>query len=113
MSEGAMAALDEVYAERNAVVLAFATMVSLKGWTVGRVTDPNEPDWPVLLIDTPNGQLSWHFKAGDLPDLMPDYPGEWDGHDTPEKYRRLAEFVECAWAPVLTNSPPSSRNETS
>jgi hypothetical protein len=82
--------MDEVYAERNAVVLAFAHMAELQGWEVGKLVDPKEPDWPVLMIDTPAGQVSWHFKAEDMPTSMPDYPGAWDGHTTPEKYERLA-----------------------
>src|SRR5260221_481854 len=104
MAEGAMAALDQVYAERNAVVLAFATMAGLKGWTVGYTTDETEPDWPVLLIDTPMGQVSWHFQRHELPALIPPYPGEWDGHDTPEKYARLRALVDASWAPTLTNA---------
>jgi hypothetical protein len=88
---------DEVYAERNAVVLAFAHMAELMGWEVGTVVDPEEPDWPVLLIDTPAGQVSWHFKAEELPSSMPEYVGEWDGHDTPEKYARLARLVGMGW----------------
>lgn len=92
-----MSELDDVYAERNAIVLAFAHMAELQGWDVGKVTDPSEPDWPVLMIQTPQGQVSWHFKADELPPAVPDYPGEWDGHDTPEKYARLQRLVGMAW----------------
>jgi hypothetical protein len=90
---------DEIYAERNAVILAFAHMAELSGWEVGKAVDPSEPDWPVLLIDTPEGQVSWHFKADELPAAVPPYGGEWDGHDTPEKYARLARLVGRAWGP--------------
>jgi hypothetical protein len=92
-----MAALDEVYAERNAVALGFATLAALVGCKVGTVTDPSEPDWPVLMIDTPQGQVSWHFKADELPAEIPPYEGEWDGHDTPEKYTRLRSMVDEHW----------------
>lgn len=85
--------LDEVYAERNAVVLAFATLARALGWHVGKAVDASEPGWPVLLIDTPEGQVSWHFKADDMPSDMPVYRGHWDGHDTPEKYDRLKRLV--------------------
>lgn len=89
--------LDEVYAERNAVVLAFATAVAMMGGTVGTITDPTEPDWPVLVINTGYGQVTWHFKADELPASMPAYEGSWDGHDTPEKYERLRRLVESNW----------------
>jgi hypothetical protein len=91
--------VDAAYAERNAVVLAFAHMAELMGWTVGTVADPAEPDWPVLMIDTPAGQVSWHFKADELPATVPRYPGRWDGHDTPEKYDRLRRLVGMGWGP--------------
>ena len=58
---------------------------------------PAEPDWPVLVIDTPEGQLTWHFKADELPPSIPAYDGEWDGHDTPEKYARLRRLVDTNW----------------
>lgn len=91
-------ALTAAYAERNAVVLAFAHLADARGWTVGQLVDEHEPDWPVLMIDTPAGQVSWHFKADEMPPKMPAYPGEWDGHTTPEKYERLATLIRYAVA---------------
>jgi hypothetical protein len=88
---------DKAYAERNAVVLAFAHLGELMGWTVGKLSDPDEPDWPVLMIDTPAGQVSWHLTADEMPATMPKYPGEWDGHSTPEKYERLRRLAGMAW----------------
>src|SRR5690606_39189045 len=45
---------------------------------------------------TPAGQLTWHLAPNDLdlfphvPVVAPDHPrARWDGHTTPEKYRRL------------------------
>ncbi len=49
-------------------------------------------------MTTPQGQLSWHLAPTDLdlfghvPVVEPDQV-VWDGHDTPEKYRRLAALV--------------------
>jgi len=65
------------------------------------LNDPNEPDWPVLVIELQGvGQVSWHISKADYeacfgPDggWLPPYPNEWDGHDTEEKYRRLLAFV--------------------
>ena len=89
--------LDEVYAERNKVVLAFAALVKEQGWDVGLAVDPDSPDWPVLMIETDAGQVSWHFQAGELPPGLPLFAGKWDGHSTPEKYDRLAELVRSAF----------------
>lgn len=89
---GSLAPIDEIYAERNAVALAFANLAVLYGWTVGYTAD--DPDWPVLFVETPHGQVSWHLKAGELPDDFPPYIGEWDGHTNEEKHRRLRAFVE-------------------
>ena len=63
--------------------------------------DPNEPDWPVIYIQTPAGQLSWHLSPDDL-DLFDHVirvtPESitWDGHTTEEKYRRLAKLTSEA-----------------
>lgn len=66
--------------------------------------DPNTPDWPVLYLDTPEGQLSWHINPADL-DLFDTerYAAaeddgartEWDGHDNAEKSRRLRRLATC------------------
>lgn len=57
--------------------------------------DENEPDWPVIYIDTPTGQLSWHISKNDMHlfEGVPVDPNvKWDGHSTEEKYRRLQEL---------------------
>lgn len=85
----------DVYRERNAVVSAFAWAMFCVGANVGWLLDSQEgPDWPVVVIDTPMGQVSWHVQRADLPDWMEPYPGEWDGHTTEEKYARLAAMVD-------------------
>jgi hypothetical protein len=87
---------DTAYAERNAVVLAFARAAVRLGWRVGVLDDPAEPDWPVLVIDLPfmrERQVSWHMQRSELrAGEFDPYPGEWDGHTTPEKYDRLAKI---------------------
>jgi hypothetical protein len=45
----------------------------------------NDQEWPVIYIDLPNGQVSWHMRA---------YPSGWDGHDAAVKSARIAAFVE-------------------
>jgi len=82
---------DAAYLERNQVVAALAkaypsgvARTAIEGWA---------EDWHgCVYIDLPTGQASWHFhdsQAYLFADLPP-YTGKWDGHDTPEKYRRLA-----------------------
>jgi hypothetical protein len=82
--------VDRAYAERNAVVIAFAHMAEQEGWRVGLLEDPTEPEWPVIVIETPRGQVSWHIPADELPvDRFDARRVEWDGHSTREKYNRL------------------------
>ncbi len=90
---------DDIYAERNRLALAFAAAMEMHGYKVGQTVDSSEPDWPILMIDTPEGQVSWHLKADDMPDGMPEYRGEWDGHSTAEKYERLGRIVGGQYAP--------------
>ena len=82
---------DGAYEERNRVVAAIASMfpsgtkiTAIEGW---------DPEWHgCVYIDLPTGQVSWHYHddQAHLFAGLPPYEGEWDGHDTPEKYRRLA-----------------------
>jgi hypothetical protein len=82
---------DAAYQERNKVVAALAKLfpsgtcrTDIPGWS---------DDWHgCVRIDLPTGQVSWHYhdSQAHLFAELPTYAGEWDGHDTPEKYRRLA-----------------------
>jgi hypothetical protein len=64
--------------------------------------DPAEPDWPILFVETPEGQMCWHTAPADvgLFDHVTQYDATksarypaWDGHTTEEKYERLARHV--------------------
>lgn len=73
--------------------------------------DPDAPDWPVLCIHGPAGQMAWHIAPADMDVLKhvprtpraPDahlrgtgvYTCVYDGHTDAEKYERLAR---CAFA---------------
>ncbi|MDB5975114.1 MAG: Uncharacterized protein JWR07_1874 [Nevskia sp.] len=82
---------DAAYEERNKVVAALArsfpsgvARTAIEGWS---------DDWHgCVYIDLPTGQVSWHFhdSHAHLFTGLPPYSGTWDGHNTPEKYRRLA-----------------------
>ncbi|MFB4276053.1 hypothetical protein ACBJ59_12215 [Nonomuraea sp. MTCD27] len=80
-----------IYRERAHLVAYLAT----KFPAAIAYSDPDEPDWPVIYITTPHGQMSWHVAPDDL-DLFPHVPmlevdagPVWDGHTTDEKYERL------------------------
>ncbi|MER8197079.1 hypothetical protein ABTY00_24315 [Streptomyces microflavus] len=79
--------LSAVYRERAHLVAHLAAVYPA---AIG--TDPNEPDWPVLFIETDAGQLSWHIAPDDVP-LFAHVPRSdssvWDGHTTEQKYARL------------------------
>lgn len=88
------AALDGAYSERNRLV---AALIKVGGYPAVTWEDQAEPGWWVVYVDTPSGQLSWHVGPSDI-GLFLDVPsviGEspWDGHDTDEKYRRLAALT--------------------
>lgn len=83
---------NELYDERARVVVALALASRALGHRIGFAVDPKEPDWPVLFIDLPTGQVSWHLTQAQRVDLagdIGDYGGVWDGHSTAEKYERL------------------------
>lgn len=88
---------DGAYLERNRCVALIARMALASGWRAGIARTAIEgwsADWHgCVYVDLPTGQVSWHYhdsQAHLFADL-PAYTGAWDGHDTPEKYRRVAE----------------------
>jgi hypothetical protein len=92
------AAKDGAYAERNRCVSAIAKMALAAGYPVGiaqtAIEGWDEAWHGCVYIDLPTGQVSWHYHTDDaaLFDFLPAYTGTWDGHSTPEKYERLAQF---------------------
>lgn len=107
----ALAALEEMreqkrvaYRERNRVVIALAHMALQLGFRAGVAEhEPKEgetwdPTWNMAIrIDLPDGQVSWHVPDDQKHLLcnLPAYKGEYDGHDSVEKYARLAAFTEA------------------
>jgi hypothetical protein len=94
---------DELYAERLALVAALAQVAESKGWRCCWWIDPElqgqAGKWPVLCIELPTGQVTWHIERFDFysagferfPQL---HHSVWDGHSTKEKLRRIRE---CDW----------------
>lgn len=77
--------MTDVYARRNRAVLVALGAAVDAGLSAGVGVDPAYgTEWPVVYIDLPTGQVSWHVTA---------YGPTWDGHTTPEKYARVAEWL--------------------
>lgn len=104
---------DSVYTERNRLVAFLATIypsvvtkTAIEGW---------EDCWHnCVYVQTPAGQMSWHFHDNDailfvhIDRVEPDQV-KWDGHSTEEKYIRLTDLTKRAFVtlekPVI-NTPP-------
>lgn len=91
------AALNAVYAERNALVCALS-----KVWPSHLALHPDDPEWErdwmhIVCIHAPCGQLTWHIHDSEVPQYehLEIKPADWDGHSTEEKYRRLAALHAC------------------
>lgn len=80
--------MDHVYRDRAHLVAHLAAFLPS---SIG-YHDPDEPDWAVVIIELPTGQVSWHISPDDM-DLFKHVRrtevNTWDGHDTEEKHRRL------------------------
>lgn len=93
--------LNEVYADRNRVVLAFTALAWLRGWTVGWLLDNSAPEWGIVYVATPAGQVSWHYHRAREPQfekLFPQFKGSWDGHTKGQASERITEVALSAAA---------------
>lgn len=79
---------DVNYARRNELVIEALYVADRIGLSAGVRLDPEQPAWPVVFIELPDGQVSWH---------LPEYEQAWDGHTTAQKYLRVAAFVSRAY----------------
>lgn len=84
----------DVYTDRNLLAQLAAQLAEQLGYRVWVGTDSKEPDWPVLFIELPTGQVSYHLPRSEMvidpkPDAAP-----WDGHSTDEKRRRIRSYLE-------------------
>lgn len=79
--------LHEVYRERARLISVLS-----KIWHSYIVTMPGD-EWDVVIVNSPEGQLSWHIADPDM-DLFrhltsePEQ-GQWDGHSTAVKHARM------------------------
>lgn len=74
---------DTNYEVRYGLVLRAMAAAAALGYRVGIAVDHAEPEWPVVYIELPTGQVSWH---------MPAHSEAFDGHSTAEKYERCRAY---------------------
>jgi hypothetical protein len=84
---------NEPYYDRNQLVQLCAQLAGLLGMTVGIGTDEDEPDWPVVFIDLPTGQVSYHIPMEELVLQIQEYPNLWDGHTNTQKRDRIRKYI--------------------
>ena len=82
---------DEAYYDRNLCVQAMLKMAQKLGFITGLKEDP---EWPILYIDLPTGQVSWHIPKQEILTDFPEYNEKCDGHNLQEKRRRLIDYME-------------------
>jgi hypothetical protein len=92
---GTQRMMNSAYNERNCLVALLAHMLpsgirktAIENW---------EPEWHnCVYIDTPAGQLSWHYHDAEAMAFMdlPPYTKEWDGHTAAEKYERIGRLQQ-------------------
>lgn len=74
----------EAYMARRQMLAAAIGQAHRCGFEWGFRIDLKEPEWPVLYIELPTGQCSWH---------MPQHSEPWDGHSTELKMKRIDAFL--------------------
>lgn len=72
------------YEARYNIVMDAMLAARRCGWQAGIRIDPEEPEWPVIYIELPTGQITWH---------IPQHPIPWDKHTTEEKHARIRQLL--------------------
>jgi len=90
---------EAAYHDRDLVLALLARLAAASGWPVGTREDTSPAAEPrfrrVVYVETPAGQLSWHYAAEEAPlfATLPEHTKAWDGHTTPEKHARIAGVI--------------------
>ena len=84
---------DDAYFDRNQAVQVMAKMARQLGMKIGLRQDTDKPDWPVLMIDLPTGQVGYHLPRDQVIGEWPEYEKEWDGHSLADKRKRMTLFL--------------------
>lgn len=74
----------QLYARRNRILLRAWMLAGTCGYPTGVGVDM-ECDWPVLYMELPTGQVSYH---------IPPHSAPWDGHTKETANERIARFVD-------------------
>lgn len=90
---------DDAYHQRDLAVALLARLAMASRWSAG--VRPHEGPaldarWKrVVFIETPEGQLSWHFpeEEAHLFDALPSHPKAWDGHTSDQKNARMERAI--------------------
>jgi len=84
---------DEAYYDRNQLALLCAKMAQKLDWKV-KVKD-EDSEWPIVLINLPNGQISYHIPREEMiGDFEIDVDETfWDGHFLEEKRENIREYL--------------------
>lgn len=72
------------YANRNRAVIAALHHALAYGYEAGIRVDEDDLAWPIVFIELPTGQVTWHIEQ---------HGNGWDGHDTEQKYARVKEYL--------------------
>ena len=83
--------LNDAYTDRNAAVLGMAKLALQAGLVVGAKYD--DPEWPIVFIELPTGQVSWHIPIAEIRRDLPMYAKTWDGHTLEEKRQHMAAWL--------------------
>ena len=76
---------DQNYKVRNPLIWQALVLAQQVGYQAGVRLDPEVSDWPVVHIELPTGQVSWH---------VPQHEKPWDTHTVEQKFVRIDAFSE-------------------
>lgn len=91
---------EEAYEDRSLLAQVALRMARELHYRV-RIKD-YESEWPILYIELPTGQISYHIAKKDL--YFKEEPSflEWDGHDREEKNERIISYIQYKDIPIVT-----------
>lgn len=106
-------ATENMYGHRRGALYAAALYARAAGIPATVTPDPAPayPEYPaVLTIVLPTGQVTWHLPPLAYGWGFPADGPAWDGHDTAEKYRRVAAYVNgCESKPRSAEPNPIAK----
>lgn len=97
-----------VYSERAHLVALLAALYP----STWNFSDPENPEWPVVYVQLPTGQASWHIDPVDwwmFGGVKKDPAVQWDGHSTRAKYRRITALTLQIVKGTLPRPPTPER----